>query len=254
MIPGEARVKIVASDIGDDYNIDDGKTLEFSDYDKDELVAKTKEDLSGGKSEEIKVVTAEDKTNLSNELKPISIKKAEESLRSKLAQTQKLVEGSIQTTVSSENFSADVDAEEDKLSLTQTVTAKALVYTNNDLNNFIDEYFKGVIPEGHYMPDKDKEVSVNVLGNSTNSILTSNEADIQVTLRSVVIPDIKEDEVKESLKGKTNQEARVIIESLKNVEQYEFSISPVVPFFSKVPKDANRIDVVIVKEDTGKSL
>ena len=254
MIPGEATVKITAGDIGEDYNIDDGKTLEFSDYDKDELVAKTKEDISGGKSEEIKIVTEEDRTSLSNDLKTLSIQKAENNIKSKLAQNQKLIEGSIQTSVSSEKFSAEIGDEKEKISLTQTAIAEALVYTDNDLNNFIDEYFKGVIPEGHYMPDKDKEVKVNVLGKSTNSVLSSKEADIQVTLRSIVIPDIKEDAVKESLKGKTDQEARVVIESLKNVEQYEFSISPVVPFFSKVPKDIDRIEVVLIKEDKGESL
>jgi len=254
MIPGEATVKIMAGDIGEDYNIDKGKTLEFSDYDKDELVAKTKEDISGGKSEEIKIVTEEDRTALSNDLRTISIQKAENTIKSKLAQNQRLIEGSIQTSISSEKFSSEIGDEKEKISLTQTAVAEALVYTDNDLNNFIDEYFKGVIPEGHYMPDKDKEVKVNVLGKSTNSVLSSKEADIQVTLRSVVIPDIKEDAVKESLKGKNDQEARIVIESLKNVEQYEFSISPAVPFFSKVPNDIDRIEVILIKEDKGESL
>lgn len=254
MIPGEATVEIKAEEIGDAHNIDEDKTLEFSDYDTDELVAKSEEDISGGKSEEIMIVTEEDRTNLSNELSSTSLKKAEESIKNKLSLGQKLIEGSTQTRITSENFSAEVDDETETISLTQSVTGEALIYYQNDLNNFIDEYFKSVIPENHYMPDKDKEVKVEVLGESTNSTLNSNEADIQVTLRSIVIPDIKEEEVKESLRGKTNEEAKNVIESLKNVEYYEFSISPVVPFFSKVPNDVGRIEVTIVKEDKGESL
>jgi hypothetical protein len=254
MIPGEATVDIEAEEIGDAHNIDEDKSLEISDYDTDELVARTEEDISGGKSEEIKIVTEEDRTSLSEELSSISLQKAEESIRNKLGLGQNLIEGSTQTRIVSENYSAEVDDEAETISLTQSVTGEALVYHENDLNNFIDEYFKNVIPENHYMPDKDKEVKVEILGESTNSTLNSTEADIQVTLRSIVIPDIKEEEVKESLRGKTNEEAKNIIEGLKNVEYYEFSISPVVPFFSKVPKDTNRIEVIIVKEDTGESL
>ena len=254
MVPGEASVKIEAEEIGDAHNIDENKSLEFSDYDTDELVAKTKEEISGGKSEELKIVAEEDRTNLSNELRSISLQKAEDSIKNKLGMGQNLIERSTQTKITSESFSADIDEEAEKLSLTQKVEGEALVYTENDLNNFITEYFKNVIPENHYMPDKDKEIKVEILGESTNSTLNAGEADIQVTLRSIVIPDIKEDEVKENLKGKTDEEAKNIIEGLKNVEYYEFSISPVVPFFSKVPNDTERIEVVIVKEDTGESL
>jgi len=254
MIPGEKTVEIEAENIGDAHNIEEGKTLEIADYDKDDLVAKSDEDISGGKSEEVKIVTEEDRTNLSKELASISLRKAEENIKNKLGGNQKLIEGSVETKIVTESFSADIDEEKEKISLTQSVSAKALVYTENDLNSFIDNYFKNVIPANHYMPEKDREIKVEVLGKSTNSVLTSEEADIQVTLRSIVIPDIKEDQVREDLKGKTNEEARSVIEGLKNVEYYEFSIAPVVPFFSKVPKDVDKIEVKIIKEDTGESL
>ncbi|MBW6441722.1 hypothetical protein K0B04_02320 [Patescibacteria group bacterium] len=254
MVPGEAKVKIEAEDIGDVYNLDDGRSFEFSNYEKEELIAKNEEKVTGGKSEEIKIVTEEDKIDLLNNLTLVSKQKAETAIRERVGANQKLIEGSTEIKISSEVFSAEVDEEKDKISLKQTVIGEALVYTEGDLNKFIDDYFKNVIPENHYMPDRDKEIKVEVLGSSTNSVLTSKEADIQVTLRSIVIPDIKEEEIKESLKGKTNEEAKEIIESLKNVEYYEFSISPAIPFFSKVPNNNDRIEVILVKENTGESL
>ncbi len=104
------------------------------------------------------------------------------------------------------------------------------------------------------MPDKDKKITVNILGQSASSVLNSTEADIQVTLSSIIIPDIKEDDVKENLKGKTNEESKQYIDSLKNIESYEFNISPVVPFFSKVPRDTKRIDVTLNKMYKGEAL
>lgn len=252
--PGEAKAKIVARDIGDDYNLDDGKSFEIDDYEKSEIEGKNKDKISGGSSKEIKIVTQEDMDSLSQELRTKSIQKAEESIGEKLGLSQKLIAGSVKTSVSSESFSAKVDDEKDKISLTQTAGGEALVYNEIDLNNFINDYFKNVIPEGHYMPDKDKKITVNVLGQSANSVLTSKEADIQVTLSSIIVPDIKEEDVRDNLKGKTNEEARQIIDGLKNVESYEFNISPVVPFFSKVPKNTDRIEVVINKVYKGEAL
>lgn len=252
--PGEAKVKIVAKDIGDDYNLDDGKSFEIEDYEESELEGKNKDKVSGGSSKEVKIVTQEDMDNLSNQLRGVSAQKAEESIKEKLGISQKLIAGSTKTSINSENFSAEIDDETDKISLTQGTTGEALIYNEKDLNKFIEDYFKSVIPEGHYMPEKDKKVTVNILGQSASSVLKSNEADIQVTLSSIIIPDIKEEDVKENLKGRTNEEAKQYIDSLKNVESYEFNISPVVPFFSKVPKDTQRIEVTLNKMYKGEAL
>lgn len=251
---GEAEAKVEASDIGSDYNIDDNEGLSVLGKNKSEAEAKTKGKISGGSSEEIKVVVESDRTDVSSELKTALLKKAEEGLKNKLASNQKLVEGSTKVTITSETFSAQVGDEKNKISVTQKATAEALIYTEGDLNTFISEYFKSVIPEGHYMPENERKTEINVLGNSVNSIVNSGEADIQITLRSIVIPDIKEDSVRDSLSGKTEDEARETIESLKNIEYYEMSISPRVPFFSKVPKDTNRINVELIKENKGETL
>jgi len=191
---------------------------------------------------------------LSSQLREIAAQKTEESIKQKLGTSQKLIDGSIKTSVTSENFSAKVGDEKEKISLTLNATGEALVYNENDLNKFVNDYFKNVIPEGHYMPEKDKKITVNILGQSAGSVLNSTEADIQVTLSSIIIPDIKEEDVKENLKGKTNEEAKQYIDGLKNVESYEFNISPVVPFFSKVPKDVQRIDVTLNKTYKGEAL
>lgn len=252
--PGEAKVKIVAKDIGDDYNLDDGKSFEIEDYEESELEGKNKDKISGGSSKEVKIVTQEDMDNLSNQLRGVSAQKTEKNIEGKLGVSQKLIAGSVKTSITSENFSAKIDDETDKISLTQNATGEALIYNENDLNKFIEDYFKNVIPEGHYMPEKDKKVSVNILGQSASSVLNSNEADIQVTLSSIIIPDIKEEDVKENLKGRTNEEAKQYIDNLKNVESYEFNISPVVPFFSKVPKDTQRIEVTLNKMYKGEAL
>lgn len=247
-ISGEVNVDITASDIGGSYNIDKDKSLSVSGYKSADMAGKTKTDISGGKSETIKVVAIEDRTNISNDLKTQNIQKANSDLTTKLGSSQKIVAGSVDAKIVKETYSKNVGDEADKISLTQSVNASGLVYLNSELNSFLDEYVKDVIPQGFVLSAQDREVKVEVLGNSTSSILNSKEADLQVTLKTLVIPDIKEEDIKNSLKGKSPEEATKILGAIKNVNSLEFNLKPVLPFFQKVPNDLKRITVTIVKQ------
>jgi hypothetical protein len=87
-----------------------------------------------------------------------------------------------------------------------------------------------------------------VLGNSTNSVLSSTEADLQVTLKTSVVPIIDKVKIVESMAGKTKSEAQKILGSVKDVKNYEFKVVPNVPLFNKVPKDTGRIELTIENE------
>ncbi|NMB91735.1 hypothetical protein GYA37_02720 [candidate division WWE3 bacterium] len=247
-IAGEATVDIIASSVGESFNIDDGKSLEVSGYKKSELAAKTKSDIDGGKSEEVKIVTSDDRNNISTELKLVSTKKAEEDIKSKLGIGQKLVAGSTQVQIIKDSFTKNIGDEAEKISLTQTVSGEGLAYMESELNKFIDEYVKDVIPEGFALSEQDREVKVEVLGSSTSSVLTSQEADIQVTLKTFIVPNINEEDIKNQLRGKSAAEAQSLLGSIKNVNSYEFRLSPAVPFFRNIPKDISRIQITIEKE------
>ena len=245
IIPGEAIVKIEALDIGDSYNIEEDSNLEFENYKKSEVEGKATENIDGGKSELKKTVSEEDQTKLSEELLAENTKTAEENIKKQATSNQSMVEGSTQSTLSNESFSHEVDYETDKVSLTQSVYSEGLVYSEKDLDSLLDKLVNDLIPEGFILSKKDRDVSIDVLGNSTNSILSSKEADLQVTLKTHVIPDIDENTLKETLKGKSSSEAQKILGSVKNVKTYEFSLVPSIPFFQKVPNNLNKISIEI---------
>lgn len=244
-VPGETSGGITASEIGESYNISDGKTLVIKSYSKDSVVGKTKNDIAGGKSQTVKVVAAEDRTSLSKTALTDATTKATDDIKNKLAANQKLVTGSVQTKITKETFNKNVGDQVDKLSLTQSVSADGLIYFDGELNKFLDEYVKDRVPENFVLSSQSRDVAVEVLGNSTNSVLTSTEADLQITLKTFVVPDIKEEEIKKELIGKTPSGAEKVLGSIKNVNSYEFKLSPSIPFFGKVPKDLNRIELTI---------
>ncbi|MFC1625004.1 hypothetical protein ACFL15_01425 [Patescibacteria group bacterium] len=245
LLPGEVTVEIVASDIGESYNIDEGSNLEFEEYKKSEIEGKSKEDIDGGKSEIVKIVSEEDKTNLSDQLISETTSAAEKDIKKQASSKQNMIEGSTQSSVTNESFSHEVEDETDKLSVTQSVYAEGLVYSKEELDNLLDGMVEDLIPEGFVLSEKDREVSVEVLGNSTNSILSSTEADLQVTLKAQVVPNIKEESLKEDLQGKGTKDVEKILGSVKNVKSYEFKLSPIIPFFRKIPKNTQRININI---------
>ena len=247
LIPGETTVGVTAADIGDDYNIADDKTLEVSDYKQSELVAQTDGKMAGGSSETVSVVTQEDKTNLSSKLLEQITQGSQKSLDAKLGTGQKRIAGSEIHSVVSEEYSADVGDEIEVIELTQEVGVTALTYFADDLNKLVDELVKGFVPDGFVLSSEQREVGVEVLGNTDSSTLSAAEADLQVTLKTLVVPSINEADLKKELAGKGMPEAQRILGSTRNAKSYEIKFSPNIPFFQRMPQSVENIELVIKK-------
>jgi hypothetical protein len=247
--PGVAEVDVVASLVGTEYNIDEDEPLEVYKQKKADFSAVSSVEFTGGKSEKKKIVAQADITKLQTELATEINNQADTALKSKIANSQSLVAGSFKVTPVKEEPNHKVGDEEDKVSVTKTVTVEGLVYQNSELDRLLDELLKEFVPEGFVLSSKDREISVHVLGNATNSVLNSTEADIQVTIKSFIVPNISEDDIKKQLAGKSTAEAQKILGSVRNIETYEFNLAKgFIPVFNKVPNDTEKITVEIVKK------
>lgn len=248
LVSGEASVDIEAVEIGEDYNIDGEKTLEFDDYKTSELVAQTDGETKGGDSRKVKVVAEEDRINVSARLLEESGKEGEKILAKSLDDGQELVQNSHISTITSEEYSADIGDDIEKLELTQNVLVAALSYSSRDIDNLVDELVREFIPDGFIQSSEERNVNVEILGNTDSSVLSASEADLQVTLKSFVIPDLKEDEIKRKLAGKKLSEAQKVLGGIRNVKNYELKIDPNIPFFQRLPKNAGNISVEIARK------
>ncbi len=245
---GEATVKITAGDIGDSYNIDSGKDLEVDGYKSSEMVAKTKSKLSGGESKKVKVVAEADKTALQKKVTDAAKEKATSDLKFKLGKTQRLIEGSITVQITKEAYTAKVGDEAEKLILTAYAGASGLTYMDSELNSLLDKIVQNLVPQGHVLSEKQREVSAIPLGNSTASVLNSSEADMQITLKTFTVTAVDKEELKKSLAGKSVSDAEKVLGSIGSLSTYSIEIKPVIPLFNKVPKDLNRINLEVENE------
>ncbi|RJR26883.1 hypothetical protein C4561_03855 [candidate division WWE3 bacterium] len=249
LTPGSIEVEIEAEKIGAEYNIEKNKTLEVKGQKKADFEGKVLEATEGGKSETVKVVAEVDKQKLSEELTKEITEQSTSALKTKVANSQQLVEGSHKVTLISEKFDHDVGDDTEKLSLSKSTEVEGLVYMKSNLDKLLDELLKEFVPEGYELSDKEREVNVEVLGNSSNSVLSSTEADIQVTLKTFVVPAINEEEIKQNLLGKSPEEAQKILGGISNIKTYEFNMSNgFLPFNRKVPKNPEQVEIIVERE------
>lgn len=247
-IPGEASVDVTAKDIGKKYNIDSDETLEFEDYKKSDVFAISSKDFSGGNSDTIKVVTKKDMDTLSVNVFDEAQNLVEDTLKNKRVEGKKYIKGSAQAIIQNEAFNAKVGDEKENIELTQELLATGISYSKKDLESMLDEMLQDFVPQDFVLSTQDKDIKVEVLGNSDGTILTSTKADLQVTIKSYVVPDIDEKEVKKDLLGKTTKEAQKILGGIKNIKTYELIISPNIPFFQRFPQNEENISIEIKKE------
>jgi len=245
---GEKEVEVTASNIGSDYNLKSGKSLSVKSQKSSDFTATSSSDFAGGKSEKIKVVAQADLTKLSTDISTTLKEKALSDLKFKLGLTQKIIEGTVQTKVTEETFNHKLNDEADKVSLSQNVEASALVYSSLDMDELLDKLLKEFVPSGYVLSSKDKVVNVEVLGNSNTTVLKENEADVQLTIKTYIVADITEESIEEAIKGKPLEEAKKILDGVKNVDSYSLNINPAVPLLNFVPNDKERISVEITRE------
>ncbi len=245
---GEKNVKVTAVTFGKESNIEKDVSIEFDDYKKDDYSAKAKSDFSGGTTKTVKVVAAADTKTLSENLQKLNQEEIQKALDRKSIGNQKFIKGSEKLTITKESYSNKEAEEATKLTLVQAVSATGLSYSNMELNSLMDKLTQNLVPEGYVISTKDKEIKVEVLGQSTNSVLTTLEADIQITLKTYVVPSINEENLKKELGGKNTAEAQKIIGGIKNIKTYEFKLVPAFSLLNKVPTDPTKIELTIEKE------
>ena len=246
--PGEKEAEIIAKDIGPDYNIDKDSEFDVDDYKSTQVYAAALGEIDGGKLEKIKVVSQEDLDNLKKKVEEQSKQPVQDALRKQVVQGKELIKGSETTLVTKETFSKKLDDESDKLTLTQTISSKGLVYKREDIDAMIEELVKDLIPEGFELSDQEKEVNIEILGESTDTVLSFNEADIQLSVKSFVIAKVDEESLREQLNGKTLPEAQDIIRKIQNVKNFSINIYPNVQFLNAMPRNKENIEIKVERQ------
>lgn len=237
--PGKANVKVTAEEIGTEGNLAAGTEFTIANYAKSDYVAKNDSAFSGGISRQIQAVSEEDQETLLADLKANLETEAKEKLLGKLTPEVKLVEESISSKVVSSNYSHEVDEETDNLELSLKLQAKALVYTEQELQELVEDSVLESVAEGfEYLPEE-TEFSFEV-----GEVDEKGRATVKAHLKAKLIPEQDLEQIKKNLAGKYLVIGEGYLHSLPRVAGFEAKISPRLPGrLGTFPRRANRIEI-----------
>lgn len=241
---GEVVAKAEASNYGSSYNISAGKTLVVSGQSSSTLTALVSSSFEGGIKKSSASITADDLKNASSG----SLGEFKSNYKSESSGDKVALKNSEVFTISKETFSGKLSDPADKLKVTQDIIVTTLSYDQNEALNFVKGSIKSLIPEGFELYGKDLQIEFSILGNSDKTVLNSQEADSQLTVRSYKIPVFDANKIKKDLTGKTFDEVETYLTKLDNVINYNIELNYSIPFVKSLPKDTSRINVTISRD------
>ncbi len=248
-LPGVVEADVDAEKIGKDYNLDKGDDLEFDDYSKNELTAEVKEGgISGGKSEEVRVVTQADLDKLAVDIAKIFKEKSPNALKTSVPSGWVMISGSEAGTSISKKFNYKVDEVADQVELTESMNYQGLGYSFQALEGLLNELLKEFVPDEFELSKESKDMNVEILGNTEKTALSLAKADLQVTLKSFIVPIINADEIKSQLVGISIPEAERVLSNVRNVENYQIVLNPSIPLLNFLPRNVDNLNVSVTRK------
>ncbi|TSC93303.1 MAG: hypothetical protein CEN91_257 [Candidatus Berkelbacteria bacterium Licking1014_85] len=240
--PGKTSGSIEAENPGEDYNVKAGNfTILSLTSDKQAKIYGTgAKDLTGGSSQEVKIISQDDFDNAVSALK----KKADESIKQEItAQTKDriLLDNALEIIISEKKSDKNVGSQVDKFAVTIKATAKALTFIQSDFESAFIESVSKQIPEGKSLiinNEKDQIITTVKIKDYEKGIM-----EINATIKTQLAPKIDLENIKNNIKFKNSAQINEYISSNNKVESVNVGISPNWMPIKRTPLIKKRIEV-----------
>lgn len=239
---GKSNAKITATLIGPESNLASGTNLAFKDFPDSSYTAKALTGLSGGTSREVSSIAKDDQDNLETTLKDELHALAKQKLILKIQPGEKLLDGSISTTVVTKKFSGEVGSEAKEVSLSMTLKITSYSFREEQLSDLAAQTITN-LPSGFTL-DK------NRTGIKIDQVKTDPKTN-SITARAVVTanfwPELDMENIKNNLIGKNYEQAVAFLKTngyiggVRITNFYEF---PIIKNLLPLSKDNLSLDMV----------
>jgi|694.fasta_scaffold00063_46 hypothetical protein len=238
---GSGKLKVEAEVFGTQHNIDKDKTFDVEGHKDEDVYGKNEKKLDGGSSKEVQVVAQADLDLLKKSVEDSIKEKFKDTLRRRLSSGQVLSEGSIVLSPAKAEYSAKLDEEIGTISLTATYSGKAFSYNNEDLDKVINANITKIIPANFKLSTEKPEYDAIPVNSPEDGVLN-----IQVKLRSSIVPSLDIDKIKEDISGMKLEEAQAYLNALPNVKETSIELTPNLPAsILRMPKRPGNINITI---------
>ena len=241
--PGTTTVSVTAADIGAQYNLANGETFTVGNYPKAEVSAQSTGDFSGGTSQQILAVSADDQNKLESGLTGELSDQALGNITSQTSSSEVAVPALVSIDKIDETFSNKVGDEASTLKLDLQLDAKGVAVDNAKLIEFAKTILKDKIPQGFVL--KDDQISYKFVFLK----LKSGRYNFKLTVSANFLPVVQTDKIISQISGKTTDAAETYLSNIPGFHRAEVKIiSPFPSFLRVLPQVASNINLEIVGE------
>ena len=237
--PGKAKVNVLATKIGVEYNLP--SNTKFSIGDNPLVAAKNDEPFEGGTKKTVAVVAKNDIDKLLRELPKSLQDKAKEDLAKLTLPDNDMLPILLSANIDKKKFDKNVDDEADKITLKGTTTYTALSYSKKDL---ILQAL-GLIEKN---VQKDLALDENNIKVDIKDIKQKNEkeADVNLNIEAILQPKIDEKKLISEITGMSYEDAEKLLLKIPRSSNVSISSSLDIPFIPKIlPRVSKNIEIVV---------
>lgn len=201
--------------------------------------AKSKTVMTGGSTEKVKIVTADDlkkaEENLTAELK----KEIEAVFQEQAPAGLKLVEGGLKEEITKKSFSVEEEARADKFILEIELTMRGLFFKEDDLKNLADFNLASQITENKQPLSSTQKITQDkpIIDWQKKEVIFSLHIEEEVAWQ------IDSQRLKENLAGKEETEVRKYLAELPAVEKAKVTFWPF--WVKRVPLQKEKIKIIV---------
>ncbi len=238
-------IPMEAESYGEKYNVTGSATYKVTKYTTDQLTARSFSDVTGGTTSEELAVSQSDIDDLKNGLVD-ELKNTLNAEISQLVSTDEiLISGSTQYGNPKVTSDKKVGDKAQAVNVTVDLEATAYVVKTDDLKALVAEIIKA-------KSDFEGEVDVDKLQvpQIANVVLSKDKVTFDISADGNIVAGVTEDEVKNSIAGKSPEQARKYLAGLEGVQRYELDVNPfyVPKFLKKIPsKDKIEVTIKVAK-------
>jgi hypothetical protein len=187
-------------------------------YSSDTAAARNTTAFAGGTSKQVTVVSRADEDALVAAAQKDLVDQAKQGLTASVSGTAKLIEETIQTTVTQKTFAQELDQEASQLSGKVTVTVSGISYNDDDVKTLLKAFIAKDIPQGFTLSETRTTVTLtNVVVKKDGTITAT------ATITTDAVPTVDLSIIQKNLAGKSIANATAYLRSMPGISDMEVS-------------------------------
>lgn len=199
---------------------------------------KSKDSMSGGSTENIKILTQDDFDKAKEKVWESLLQKIQTDLAGQVSADLEILEGAVQAQITETKSSVEVGGKGEKFTFSSTGVAKVLVFSQADISQLLKNNLFEKLGGNKEMANQTsfdyKDLKVDIEKGQMN---------FRATGLQDVVWKIDQEEIKKLIAGKQQSEVRQILSGRQEIKEAQFSLWP---FWAKsIPKQIDKISITI---------